>query len=183
MSVYQRGKVYKLVADETDLAYIGSTAHPYLCNRLSMHKADYKSHQRGEGPYISSFDIVQYPSVRIELIEEYPCESREELRKREQHWKDEYGDLCVNRISAFRSPEKKAEQARKAALKYRNKNPELARQRFKDWAAANPEQMAARAAKKVAQESKPCACGGKFKDHKYASHVKSARHQKYVASL
>ena len=56
MSKYQKGKVYKLVSNSSDLVYYGSTFNK-LTKRLTGHKTDYKKYVNGKRSYISSFKI------------------------------------------------------------------------------------------------------------------------------
>ena len=89
MSVYKQGKIYKLTSEETTDVYYGSTKIS-LKRRLQMHKANYKhkDHHR------ESSKLVKYSDCKIELVEEYPCETKLELLKREG-WYQQNND-CVN---------------------------------------------------------------------------------------
>jgi hypothetical protein len=92
---YKNGKVYVLRSHQTDDVYYGSTCST-LSKRLYNHKCDYKSYSVNKTKsWISSYDIVKYPDVYIELVEECPCESRIQLLKRE----GEYirANPCVNK--------------------------------------------------------------------------------------
>lgn len=82
MPDYSKGKIYKLCSNQTDNVYIGSTTQE-LDKRLNGHKSDYKKYLDKTQHYISSIEIVKYDDVYIELIEEYPCESKKELEKQE----------------------------------------------------------------------------------------------------
>ena len=39
---YSRGKIYKLISNQTTDVYYGSTVEPRLTNRLSSHRCNYK---------------------------------------------------------------------------------------------------------------------------------------------
>lgn len=93
---YLNGKIYKIVSTQTAKVYIGSTVQKYLCNRMQKHKFDYKTKQK----YITSYEIVQFNDAKIVLLEEYPCATKTELRKREQHWIDSTPN-CVNNKRAY----------------------------------------------------------------------------------
>jgi len=97
---YKNGKIYTIRSHQTDQIYIGSTTQP-LSKRLYEHRKKYKKYITGEHYYISSFDILQYEDAYIELLEEYPCENKMMLEKRE-------GELmrdnnCVNKYIAGRT--------------------------------------------------------------------------------
>lgn len=89
MTKYEQGKIYRLVADETDLIYVGSTKKNLNC-RLSNHKYDFKRWTKGTHNYVSSYELVKFKSCRIELIERFPCETRKELENRETYYKRRY---------------------------------------------------------------------------------------------
>jgi len=75
MPDYQKGKIYKLYSNESpDEIYIGSTTQS-LCRRKQGHK-DKKNCN-------SKILFEKYEQVIIELIEYFPCNTREELNKKE----------------------------------------------------------------------------------------------------
>ena len=78
---YGHGKIYKLWSLNTDEFYVGSTTQT-LCKRMSKHKCDAHSFRRPCKLYIT-MNEHGIDSFRIELIELYPCVSKDELRKRE----------------------------------------------------------------------------------------------------
>lgn len=86
MNKYQRGQIYAIRSHQTDLIYIGSTTQP-LHKRFYAHKHISNS--------CSSKAILQYADAYIELIEDFPCNSKKELEKREGGLIRE--TKCVNR--------------------------------------------------------------------------------------
>lgn len=101
MNKYQRGKVYKLISEQSDKVYVGSTCEPTLARRLATHRADYKYWLNGSRKgYVSSFEILQYDDCKIILIEDYPCENKDNLRSREQYWIEQTPNCC-NKQNAF----------------------------------------------------------------------------------
>lgn len=102
MPDYSKGKIYKLTCEGTDLAYVGSTTSK-LNIRFSDHKSKYKRYLKGISKATSSFDLFERGKVTIHLIEEYPCETRKELEKREGYWIEKLrkrGFDVVNRNAA-----------------------------------------------------------------------------------
>ena len=97
---YQLGKIYKIESYQTDDFYIGSSCEKYLSNRLAGHKKHYNRWLNNKYHYVSSFDILKYDDAFITLIESYPCNSKEELHKREGYWIRELE--CVNKNIAGR---------------------------------------------------------------------------------
>ena len=87
---YHFGKIYKIVSDMSDMVYIGSTTQE-LKLRFSGHKSHYKYRNNN----LSVFKIFDIGYCSIELIEEYPCNSRTELEKREG-WYQLNTPKCIN---------------------------------------------------------------------------------------
>jgi len=89
---YANSKIYKLVGG--GLTYIGSTTRP-LSERFYEHKIDYKSFKAGKitRGYSSRF-VLEHSDACIVLIENCPCENKEQLFARERHWVDTVE--CVN---------------------------------------------------------------------------------------
>ena len=86
MPDYCNGKIYKLKSSNSDLCYIGSTTLS-LNKRLSNHISHHKLWKSGKYNFVSSFKLFDDDSEAvIELLERYPCDSREELEKRERHF-------------------------------------------------------------------------------------------------
>jgi hypothetical protein len=55
---YQKGKINKIVCNETDMIYIGSTCKK-LCQRITQHRASYKQYQNNKYHFITSFAILE----------------------------------------------------------------------------------------------------------------------------
>ena len=108
MPDYKNGKIYKLWCPNNDLVYIGSTTSP-LHKRLYEHK---KSSNNLANKPTSHLLFETGDEVRIELIEEYSCNNRMELNRKEGDWIRT--THCVNRCVAGRtSKEDKADNAYK----------------------------------------------------------------------
>ena len=117
MPDYSKGKIYKLWSPSTGLSYIGSTCQS-LAMRLAGHVRSKKCHDIGKYNYVTSFEILEYNDYRIDLIEEYPCESRMKLNKREGEIIME--NECVNRLIAGRT-QKQYYEANKDKIRERQK--------------------------------------------------------------
>lgn len=81
MPNYANGRIYAIRAPGTDMVYIGSTTLP-LSRRMTEHRCHYKFWAEGK-PRYSSFKLIEIEGAYIELIEEFPCETKEQLNKRE----------------------------------------------------------------------------------------------------
>ena len=93
MNRYQKSKIYKIFSDVGDMVYIGCTTKQYLSQRLAKHKYDYayykKKREESGYAFVSScliFDEYGVDNCKIELLEAFPCNSRDEIRKREAHY-------------------------------------------------------------------------------------------------
>jgi len=89
------GKIYKIVDNTNDNIYIGSTCDS-LKNRLSKHKASYKSFLKGLINNIKSFDIMKNNNYKIELLENCDIKTKQELLQRERYYIE--NNECLNKI-------------------------------------------------------------------------------------
>ena len=103
---YQLGKIYKIVCNITDECYIGSTCQPSLSRRLTKHLSSYKRYKSSKCNKCRSYSIIERGNYNIYLIEEYPCNLRDELTAREGEIMREYKSNfnCVNHCIAGRTP-------------------------------------------------------------------------------
>lgn len=90
---YQNGKIYTIRSPHTTKYYIGGTTQT-LAKRFSYHK---------KYPTLTSKDIISLGDAYIELMELCPCNSVEELRKREGELIREHKENCVNKNIAGRT--------------------------------------------------------------------------------
>lgn len=93
------GKIYALKSPDTDKIYIGSTSRS-LTQRWNEHRADIRylqaKHPKKGYKKTTATEITKYGNAYIELIEEFKCESREDLLKREREIILQHRN-CVNR--------------------------------------------------------------------------------------
>ena len=97
---YSKGKIYTLRSRSCDLVYIGSTIQT-LPDRLSGHYRQLNTFKKGKGNNCTSFQILEKGDAYIELFEDYPCKSRNELERYEGQCQRKYE--CVNFIIAGRT--------------------------------------------------------------------------------
>ena len=86
---YKNGKIYQILNNINDEVYVGSTLQP-LSKRFYSHKthSDHLNNKLHE-----LMRTIGKNNCYIELIENYPCNSKEELRAREGHYIRERGTL------------------------------------------------------------------------------------------
>jgi len=80
---YNLGKIYKIVCNVTDEIYIGSTCQPTVAHRVAKHVSTYKLFKMGKSNYVTSYKIIERCDYNIYLIENFPCNNKDELTKRE----------------------------------------------------------------------------------------------------
>jgi hypothetical protein len=112
---YQRGKIYKIVCNKSNLIYIGSTIEKYLSNRLKRHRLDYRKFLNGKHRFITSFKILENDDYYIELIELFPCNSKDELLVRERYYFDNIE--CINKQKPSWTLEEKKECQKRSVIK------------------------------------------------------------------
>ena len=115
MPDYQLGKIYKIVCNETNQVYIGSTCRPLLSQRLAKHNYSYKYYLKGKYRFITSFKILERNNYEIILVELYPCNSKDELSARERYWIENTKN-CVNKCIPTRT-KKEYSEANKDKIK------------------------------------------------------------------
>jgi len=97
MNKYQNGKIYTIRSPHTEKFYIGSTCQT-LCKRFYKHNHDTQN--------LSSHKIINLGDAYIELLELFPCNSKDELNKREHELIRLNKDNIVNIKLSVGLPEK-----------------------------------------------------------------------------
>jgi hypothetical protein len=153
---YHDGKIYVIRSYQTDKYYIGSTTQP-LCKRLYDHRKSYQCGLRS----VRSYKIIQYDDNYIELLEEYKCDTKQQLTKREGELIREYRDNCVNNNIPCRTP--------------------------KEWIADNIEKFKSIQKKSYDKNGKDrniktkitCECGGHYIKRNFKIHSVTKKHLKF----
>ena len=136
---YSNSKIYKILNYETDDVYVGSTVQP-LCKRLFKHKSNSVYRVNCKAPFYEVMRHIGHDRFYTELIELYPCKSKEELRAREGHFIRECGTL--NKQVAGRSlPE------------YTTYNREYLNKQAQEWKLNNESKVNEYRAKYLAKQS------------------------------
>lgn len=151
---YSRGKIYRLVNNVDDEFYIGST-----CETLARRKAGHKKRAelKPERNIYNHFNNIGWDNVCMVLIENYPCNSIEELKARERYWieilkpslnkqlplrsKKEYYEKNKDKIKQYMTEyqEQNKDTLRKYKQEYRQQNKEQLSQKAKEWREKNKE--------------------------------------------
>jgi len=145
---YQRGIIYAIRSHHTDDVYLGSTTQP-LHKRLHQHKC----HKLD-----SVNEILKYGDAYIDLVENFPCNSKAELNKREG-WYIRNSD-CVNKRIAGRTQQEydfdnKEIFAEKAKIYYAE-NKESILEKSKAYYEANKEKKSEKSKNYYVENKESC---------------------------
>lgn len=91
-----KGIIYKIVCNETQEVYYGSTTKQSLNRRITEHKSAFKRWKDGRTNYITSFQIINRGNYSYTLIETVECEDKRQLEARERFYIE--NNECVNKI-------------------------------------------------------------------------------------
>ena len=109
MPDYSKAKIYCIKSSQTDKVYYGSTCVS-LNERFRGHKCD------SNIKTVTSSQIFQYTDAYIELVEEFPCNTKTELHTRERYYIENYP--CVNKFIPGRSRKEICDASNKKRKEY-----------------------------------------------------------------
>jgi hypothetical protein len=177
---YQNGKIYKLVSFQTDKIYIGSTCEK-LTVRKAKHKANYKSFLQGKGHVVTAFEILKYDDVDIILLENCPCENKEQLHKKERFYIENTNN-CVNKYIPTRTDKEYYEDNIEKIKKYREQNKEKIALKTKQYTEKNKNRISENK-KQYYQRNKAqmqvvytCSCGHEVRKCNKKRHERTNKH-------
>ena len=185
---FKRGKIYTIRSHKTDLVYVGSTCQKLLSSRMSGHRSGFKRYKEGRGDYRASFDIFEVDrDCYIELYERYPCNGKMELEKRE-------GEVirqldCVNKVVAGRTHKEWVRDNIDKVRRHRKKWSDNNKEHIKQYTNAHKKEKREydkeyrKNNKEKINKKHICECGSKFISRNKAIHMKSKKHQYYVAFM
>ena len=164
MADYQKGKIYWIWDTGFTKCYIGSTVED-LSRRMTKHRAKYKAWLARNCRNVSIFGLFEelgIESCTIELIENYPCNSIDELKAREGHHQRE--KECVNKCVAGRTK-----------IEWDRDHKEHVTEYFKRYNQDNKDKIRERRGRLV-----HCQCGSVHVHKQKARHERTQKHQNYV---
>ncbi len=137
MNKYSQGKIYKIIDNTNHDVYYGSTIQT-LAERLTQHKSSNRCVSRL---------IINNNNYNIILVENYPCNSVEELESREAHYI--INNDCINITIPGRTHQQWCEDNRDKSNSYKKKwrenNKEKNRELQKKYANNNRDKINNRA--------------------------------------
>jgi hypothetical protein len=174
---YAGGKIYTIRSHQTDKFYIGSTCLP-LHKRLWLHRRDYNLFVKGKFHNISSFDIIKFDDHYIELLENFNCNNKEELTKKEGDLIRQYKNEIVNIKIEGRT-----------LKEYREDNKDVLNQKRKQYNQDNKDKIKIYQ-KEYREDNKDtlnqkhiCECGGKFTKKYKSIHLKTNKHIEFMKTI
>jgi hypothetical protein len=187
MTDYYNAKIYKIYGRSSDGAeseecYIGSTCVKYLSLRMGQHRTDYnkflKGNKRHSTTSVCLFEKYGVDNCYIELIEAFPCKSKDELRKKEGETIRLHPN-CVNRCIAGRTQKEYIQENKEEILE---KNNEYYQEHRKQIAEQRKEYRDKNRDKLSGQQKEPfvCDCGSEVRRGEKARHFKSQKHQSFL---
>ena len=160
MPDYQNGKIYSIRSPNNEKYYIGSTTQK-LHNRMAGHRT-----LKNNG---SSKEIINSGGAYIELIENFSCNNKEELLKREGELIRKFKNDIVNMIIPNRTHKEYIQDNKDKIKKYMD---DYSEQYYKN----NKEQILINGKEKF-----NCNCGSiNIRKAEKARHYKSIKHIKYL---
>ena len=191
MPNYQNGKIYTIRSFQTNDIYIGSTVEQ-LSKRFNKHKVKYNQWIKGTYRNTTSFQILKYEDAYIELLENYPCNSKEELRMKEGMYQRKMD--CVNKRIEGRTHQeyRNSTEGKEVKKKYYeehkehldnkkkdyNSRPEVKehkKQKKKEYYQNNREQILENMKTKIT-----CVCGITLRKSGIKRHERTKNHIKYI---
>jgi len=138
---YQNGRIYQILNHINDDIYVGSTTQS-LSKRFSWHKGDSTKEKKQNYKLYRAMKEIGSENFYIELIENYPCNTKEELIAREQYYIRERGTL--NSLIPGRNLAEYKIECRDQILQnkrlYYQKNKEIINKKAREFSAKNTEQ-------------------------------------------
>ena len=168
MPDYKNGKIYKIWSPMGNEIYIGSTTQK-LYARKSQHICNKKCS--------SKILFEKYDDVRIELIEYFPCNNKEELDKKEGFYIR--NNDCINKNIAGRTVKEYNENNKQHYKEYRDNNKEEKQEYDKEYKENNKDKIKEQR-KEYNQKKYTCECGRTVRHHEKPRHERSKIHQNFI---
>ena len=158
---FSKAKIYKITNDYNDDVYVGSTCNT-LVRRFSMHKSDSKQQCKMNFLLYQLINNIGFERFRIQLIENYPCEDKYQLRQREGYWIKQLGTL--NKLIAGRTI-KEWEEDNKDKLKAK----------YDKYEETHKEQRLEKKKEII------CECGCVIQKQEHPRHIKTQKHNNLMS--
>ena len=156
MLKYQKGKIYKIISNNTDKVYYGSTVS-LLSRRKAQHNYDFKNNVN----FLSCREIMDNEHWDLVLVEDYPCERKEQLLMRERFYIE--NNDCINKANPITTKEERINYCKD----WRDKNKEERKKNQHIYYAKRKEKIT-------------CECGSVISRIHKSRHLKSLKHKEFI---
>ena len=163
---YQEGKIYKIYNTINDDIYVGSTTQK-LCERMRHHRCSISQSTEGNRLIHKAFIDLGVKNFFIELIEKYPCNDKDELRKKEGEYISALKP-SLNMLIAGRT-------RKESTKEFQQNNREYMLEYKKQYNEANKERIAAHRSETIT-----CECGCIVTKPHLPRHKRSAKHNQLM---
>lgn len=137
MPNYKNAKIYDIKCNITGDIYVGATTQK-LCNRMTGHRSDAKRNTS-----CRSKQIINRRDYSYSLIEDYPCDRKEQLTARERYWIEKLE--CVNKVIPGRTKkgyyQDNKEKLKEYKKQYRKDNKEKIKESHKEYQKDNKDKI------------------------------------------
>ena len=158
MPNYQLSKIYRIEPNNSDCdgdVYYGSSCEPYLSRRIDGHRSAYKRWLNGKNSKVMVYELFEKYGVEncsIVLVENFSCDSKEELHAREKFYIK--NNKCVNKNIPLRRDKEyrednidkikqysknNADKIKKYKKEYYDKNADKVKETIKQYHKDNPD--------------------------------------------
>lgn len=203
---YNNGKIYAIRNRVNNKVYIGSTTQS-LAKRFSYHKASMNSKDKQHYKLYQAMHELGIESFYIELIEHYPCQTKEQLCAQEGSFireRNSYNDGYNGRREGQDKKEARRERyvqnidrERAYWREYAENNRERIRAKGRAYVATHKDEIKAyheahktelrnnardryERNRDMLREKHYCSCGGEYQQQHRCQHFRTQRHQKYL---
>lgn len=198
MNKYERTKIYVIENDIDGDFYVGSTTFQYLCERMTKHVWCAKDDTSCQYLLYRKMRQFGLEHFRIRLLEEYPCQTKQEKLLREQFWIDQLQPTLNQRKAidtrARQEINRKYREENKGHIKelmkkYYEENKHHIKERKKNYYEENRDVING-LSKTYYEEHKDnksavttCECGSQVTAQHLLRHKKSQKHLDYINKL
>ena len=135
---YKKAKIYKITNDYNDEIYIGSTCDT-LGRRFSVHKCDSRRERNKNRPLYKLMNDIGSERFRIQLICNYPCDDKYQLRQKEGEYIRNTGHL--NKNIAGRTDKEYEQETKEHKREYKKEYIKKNKDKIKEYNEENKEHI------------------------------------------
>jgi len=142
MTNYNNGKIYKIESSLGNMVYYGSTTKQYLSQRMTTHRSDYNKWLNGKHGLVMAFKLFEEYGIencKIILVENCPCESKDELSSKEAYYIRNFE--CVNKNVPGRTGKQYREDNKDKIAEYTKEYREVNKDKIKEYREVNKDKI------------------------------------------